>query len=147
MITRILGAFVVSLLVGAAMACGDATQSPTPTFPQAVVEPTPPPTVAARGVVTGTVTYRERVALRPDAVVEVKLIDVLMADAPAVTIGEQIIENPGQVPVAFEIEYDPADIDPRLSYAVRAVIKEGGKLAFTTDTRYSVITRNSRWSR
>jgi uncharacterized lipoprotein YbaY len=32
-----------------------------------------------------------------------------------VTIGEQIIENPGQVPIAFEIEYDPADIDDRFT--------------------------------
>ena len=122
------------------MACGETTPSPTPIPPLAVVEPTPQPTVAASGVVTGTVTYRERVALTPDAVVEVALLDVSRAGAPSVTIGEQMIENPGQVPIAFEIEYDPADIDPRFSYAVRAVIKEGDKLAFTTDTRYSVIT-------
>ena len=143
MITRIVGVLVLSLLVGAAVACGETTPSPTPIPSQAVVEPTPPPTVAASGVVTGTVTYRERVALTPDAVVEVKLLDVSRADAPAETIGEKIIENPGQVPIAFEIEYDPADIESRFSYAVRAVIKEGDRLAFTTDTRYSVITRDN----
>ena len=143
MITRTVGPFVLSLLLGVSIACGDTTPSPTPTPPQAVVEPTPEPTVATRGVVTGTVTYRERIALTPDAVVEVELLDVSRADAPSVTIGEQIIENPGQVPIVFEIKYDPANIDSRFSYAIRAVIKEGDKLAFTTDTRYSVITRDN----
>ena len=73
--------------------------------------------------------------------VEVKLIDVSRADAPAVTIGEQIIEGPGQVPIAFEIEYDPAEIDDRSSYAVQARITEGDRLEFINDTRYGVITR------
>ena len=56
--------------------------------------------------VTGTVTYRERIALPPEGVVvTIKVEDVSRADAPAVTIGEQIIENPGhQVPIPFEIE-------------------------------------------
>ena len=75
--------------------------------------------------------------------VEVKLVDVSRADAPAITIGEQIIENPGQVPIAFEIEYDPAAIDERFSYAVGVRISEGGKLEFINDTRYSVITRDN----
>ena len=93
--------------------------------------------------VTGTITYRERIALTPNAVVEVKLLDISRADAPAKIIGEQIIENPGQVPVAFEIEYNPADIDDGLTYAVQARIIESGEPAFTSDTRYSVITGGS----
>lgn len=93
--------------------------------------------------VTGTVAYRERIALTPNAVIEVKLLDVSRADAPAITIGEQVIENPGQVPVSFEVEYDPADIDSRFTYAVQARITENGELAFITDTRYSVITLGS----
>jgi uncharacterized lipoprotein YbaY len=102
--------------------------------------PAPAPSIAK---VTGTITYRERIALTPNAVVEVQLADVSRADAPAIIIGEQIIENPGQVPIAFEIEYDPADIDDRFSYAVGARINESGELAFINDTRYSVITRDS----
>ena len=73
----------------------------------------------------------------------VKLIDISRADAPAITIGEQIIENPGQVPIAFEIEYDPTDIDERFTYAVGVRIMEGDRLAFINDTRYEVITRGS----
>ena len=135
---------VVTLLVLATGACGSTPASPSQTEPSAedsipAVEPSSP----SAGKVTGSLTYRERIALSPNAVVEVRLIDVSRADAPAVTIGEQIIENPGQVPIAFEIEYDPSAIDQRFSYAVRAVIREGGNLVFTTDTRHSVITRDS----
>ena len=97
----------------------------------------------ATATVTGTITYRERIALTPNAVVEVKLLDVSRADAPAITVGEQIIENPGQVPIAFEIEYDPADIDQRFTYAIGARITESGELAFINDTSYQVITRDN----
>ncbi len=109
-------------------------------FTMTIMPPAPAPTVAK---VTGTVTYREKIALTPGAVVEVKLQDVSRADAPAITIGEQTIENPGQVPIAFEIEYDPADIDDRFSYAIGVRITESGELAFINDTRYSVITRDN----
>ena len=93
--------------------------------------------------VTGTATYRERIALPPQGVVvTVKVEDVSRADAPAVTIGEQIIENPGhQVPIPFEIEYNPDDIDERYTYAMRVRIEVDGELWFTNTTRYQVITR------
>ena len=95
--------------------------------------------------VTGTVTYRERIALPPEGVVvTIKVEDVSRADAPAVTIGEQIIENPThQVPIPFEIEYNPADIDERYTYAMRVRIEVDGKLWFTNTTRYGVITRDN----
>ncbi len=139
MATRILAALILSLIAGAAIACSGTPASPAAVTPAPIAEP-PAPTSAK---VTGTVTYRERIALSPDAVVEVKLLDVSRADAPAVTIAEQVIEGPGQVPIAFEIEYDPSELDESFSYAVQARITEGGKLVFINDTRYSVITRGS----
>jgi uncharacterized lipoprotein YbaY len=92
--------------------------------------------------VTGTVTYREKIALPPQGVViSVKVEDVSRADAPAITIGEQIIENPGhQVPIPFEIEYDPDDIDERYTYAMRVRIEVDGELWFINTTRHQVIT-------
>ena len=53
---------------------------------------------SAGGTVSGTATYRERMALPPDAVLEVKLQDVSLADAPAVELGSVRIENPGSPP-------------------------------------------------
>ena len=94
--------------------------------------------------VTGTITYTEEIALPAEGVVvTVKVEHVSRADAPAITIGQQVIENPGQVPIPFEIEYNPADIDERYVYALRARIEVDGKLWFINSSRYAVITRGN----
>lgn len=95
----------------------------------------------AQSVVTGTATYRERIALPPDAVFEATLEDVSRAGAPARVLGRHRIEPAGTPPFRFRIDYDPAQIDPRYSYSVRATVRQGGRLLFTTDTHYGVITR------
>src|SRR5262245_2322167 len=92
----------------------------------------------AMGQVTGTATYRERMALPPDAVFEAALEDVSKVDAPADVIGQTRIDWPGNPPIRFEITYDPALINERHRYVVRARILVGGKLFFTTDQSYPV---------
>jgi copper homeostasis protein (lipoprotein) len=93
--------------------------------------------------VKGTATYRERIALTPDAVFEATLQDVSKADAPAVAVGSVRIEKPGQVPIRFEIPYDPAHVDQSHSHAVRSRILVGQRLLFTTDQVYPVLTRDN----
>jgi putative lipoprotein len=94
--------------------------------------------------VTGTVTYRERIALPPTAVIKVQLVDVSRADAPAIVLGEQVTHAAGkQVPFAFEIPFDPARIEANYSYAVQARIEQDGKLRFISDRHYAVITRGA----
>ena len=100
--------------------------------------------VGADASVTGNVTYRERIARTPDAVITVQLRDTSYADAAAVLISEQIISSPGQVPIDFELRYVSDEIDDRNTYSVSAVITEGdGRMAFTNDTAYDVITRGN----
>lgn len=92
--------------------------------------------------ITGTVTYRERVALPPDAVVRVVLIDASIQDVQAPEIAATELRPAGrQVPLSFELRYDPGRIDPKHVYAVRATIRSAGELLFTTDQAYPVITR------
>ncbi|HET9061874.1 MAG TPA: YbaY family lipoprotein [Candidatus Binatia bacterium] len=94
--------------------------------------------------VTGTITYRERVALAPTAVIKVRLVDVSRADAPAVVLGEKTMQASGkQVPFAFEIAYDPAKIEANHSYAVQGAIEIDGMLRFVSDRHYAVITRSA----
>ena len=93
-----------------------------------------------QGTVTGTATYRERMVLPPESVLEVILLDVSRADAKAETVGRTTMEQPGSPPFKFSIHYDPARIDPRHRYAVRATIRARGRLLFTTDTHYPVLT-------
>jgi len=94
------------------------------------------PTAAAS--VTGTATYRERMALPPDAVFEAIIEDVSKADAPAVVLGRTQVTSI-QVPVSFSIAYDPAKLDPRARYSVRTRILVEGRLWFTSDTRHPVL--------
>lgn len=90
---------------------------------------------------TGTVSYRERVALAPDAELEVTLLDVSRADATAEVVATVRKANPGQVPIAFDIAYDPSRIRETGSYVVRAVIYEHGRPRFNSDQSYPVLTR------
>ena len=90
---------------------------------------------------TGAVGYRQRIALARRAVVEVKLLDVSRADAPAGTIARQVIRPAGrQVPIAFEWRYDPRRIDPGGRYVIRARITDGARLLFTNTEAYPVNT-------
>jgi uncharacterized lipoprotein YbaY/uncharacterized membrane protein/membrane-bound inhibitor of C-type lysozyme len=96
---------------------------------------------AAEGVLAGTVTFRERMALPPDATVDVRLEDVSLADAPATVLAEQHIAAEGrQVPIPFELRYPADRIESNRSYGVRAEIRApGGALLFTTTTHHGVL--------
>ena len=94
--------------------------------------------------VSGAVTYRERLALTPGATLVVELRDVSTADAPAPLIGRQTISRPGQVPIKFKVEYSREDIDSRSRYSIVAkIVESDGRLAFTNDTAYEVITHGN----
>ena len=94
--------------------------------------------------VSGSVTYRERIALTPGASLVVELRDVSLADAAAPLIARQTIANPGQVPIDFKVEYSRDDINSRNTYAIQArIIESDGRLAFINDTAHHVITRGS----
>jgi uncharacterized lipoprotein YbaY/heat shock protein HslJ len=94
-----------------------------------------------RGAVIGTATYRERVALPPNAVLEATLEDISRADAPATEIGRARVEKPGQLPFQFSIPYDRAQIKTERMYSVRARVLVDGKLMFTSAEFYPVLSR------
>lgn len=91
---------------------------------------------------TGTALYRERIALPPGAVFEARIEDVSRAGAPATVLASIVIDDPGQPPIGFAIDYDADDIDPRGVYALRATIRHDGRLLFTTDTINRVLGAN-----
>ena len=96
----------------------------------------------AAATVTGTVTYRQRIALPPDSTVVVTLEDVSLADAPSTVIGGDMIRTSGQqVPIPYSVVYDPADIVAQNRYVVRAKIFYGDDLQWTSTTAYPVITQ------
>lgn len=93
--------------------------------------------------VSGTITYRERMALSPEAVAEIILQDVSRADAEAIVIAKQRITSPGQVPIRFKLDFDPADIDQRMTYSIQARITDHGRLMYINDTMTPVLTRGA----
>lgn len=94
--------------------------------------------------VSGTVSYQERLALTPGATLNVELRDTSYADSSAGLVASQTITGPRQVPIQFEVPYDPEDIDSDRRYSITARIKESdGRLAFTNDTAYDVLTHGN----
>jgi uncharacterized lipoprotein YbaY/heat shock protein HslJ len=125
---------LAGLLAALATACTDRT--PAIETPEAnAMSPT--------GTISGTVSYRERIALTNRAVLEISLQDVSRQDVAAEIIAEKTIDDPGQVPIAFELDFPADAIDPRRAYALRARITDGGRLQFTTDTAVPVLTRGA----
>ena len=90
--------------------------------------------------VSGEASYRQRIAVPPGTQLEVVLADVSLADAPAQTIGSTTLADAGQPPYRFEIHYPPERIIASHRYAVRARLTHEGRLLFTTDQTYPVIT-------
>lgn len=94
---------------------------------------------AARTVVTGSATYRERMIAPPGSVLTVLLQDTSRADAPALTLAtwSGLLDDSG-VPRTFELTPE-GPFDPRMAYTVRAAIRgPDGALLWTTDTSHRV---------
>jgi putative lipoprotein len=102
-----------------------------------------PVAAASTHHVTGTVTYRERMALPPDSRVWVSLQDVGLAGAQAKLVAHTMVLSKHQVPIAFDIAYDPAAIVASHRYVVRASIIMDGAPRFRSEQEYPVITQGN----
>jgi len=98
---------------------------------------------AATGTIRGTAGYRERIALPPGAVLEVRLEDISRADAPALLVASATLVTDRQVPIPFVLAYDPARIDRNHRYAVRATLSIDGAVRWRTDTIHPALTQNA----
>ena len=96
--------------------------------------------VQAETIIDGTATYRERIALTPNAVFEATLEDVSIADAPSKVLGRVTLPSPGNPPIHFRIPYSAGEIQPSHRYSVRATIREADQLLFITDRISPVLT-------
>ncbi|MDX1435763.1 MAG: Gmad2 immunoglobulin-like domain-containing protein [Anaerolineales bacterium] len=92
--------------------------------------------------VNGLVTTQSGEALPDDAVITVQLQDTSLQDVPAVVVGEQVIQANGrQLPLAYNVLYNPNDIREGLTYTMSVRITDGGgNLLFINDTAIRVIT-------
>lgn len=103
--------------------------------------PSEPARDADAAVVTVTALYRERIMLPPGHVLNVRIEDVSLADAPARLMAEASEPVVGAPPYRVVLAFSGAEVDPRHIYAARAEIRDAsGALVFTTDTHYPVLT-------
>lgn len=93
--------------------------------------------------VYGTVTKLDKRGMAEDAEVEVQLLDISLADAPARVLATQRFKlNGKQLPARFALNGEEA-LDPKLRYSLSARVYEGGKLSYITDTVNMVGTENA----
>jgi putative lipoprotein len=93
--------------------------------------------------ITGSLTYRQRIALPPTAVIEVQLLDVTRTDAPAEVLNTVTLSPQHQPPFYFTIRYDPRKIDSTHAYALKATISVGGQLRFLSTNNTRVLTQGN----
>ena len=92
-----------------------------------------------KAVVSGTIECQAEAIFEPGTIARVSVQDVSKADAAATTIGEQVIKDLKKFPIAFAVEYDPAAIQPKSTYAVRVRIETGKRLDYINDTNVPVV--------
>jgi putative lipoprotein len=90
--------------------------------------------------VSGEVTNVENAPIPEGATLTVQIQDNSLQDVTSPVIGEQIIENPDQFPIPYEVGYDPDDIRSP-NYTMSAQIRAAdGSLLFTDNMNIPVIT-------
>ena len=95
-------------------------------------------------VLTGTASYRERIALPPDSMLIVSLTDTSPVIVNTRIIAEAVLRVDGkEPPIPFELPYDRARIASDRDYGVRAAIRSGDRILFETSGAYPVITRGN----
>jgi putative lipoprotein len=137
---------VLAMLLAAATACQRAggpggRAVATPSAPggglagPATVQPTsatPTPTPRPLTAVSGDIFYRERIALPPDATVQVRVVRLGRPGAGRTVVAEQSFAAPRRVPIPFELECDPQALEARAAYGLEATISRRGKVEFAT---------------
>lgn len=98
--------------------------------------PSPPP-----AIVSGTVTYRERMALPANATLDVWIVETTEGQAtPAVLIESSLPVKGQQVPLPFELRVEPGRVQHQKTYGLQAAIRSGGQTLFASDAPVPVIT-------
>ncbi|MGN6391365.1 MAG: YbaY family lipoprotein [Gemmatimonadales bacterium] len=113
------------IALAALAACGQGTTLPAPAH-----------------AVTGHVTYRERMALPPDAEVRVMIVEASRADSAKPVADTTFRAEGRQVPLPFTLPFDRGHIDPRRDYALRATITSERRTIFSTPLVVLVITHD-----
>lgn len=85
---------------------------------------------------SGELVYRQRIALSPEAVIDVRLVDV---DQGTVVAQQEIHPEGKQVPIPFRLEYATVDFMTEHQHRLLATVRDGaGRVRWAADTPISV---------
>ena len=93
--------------------------------------------------ISGEVRFHRDVDLPEGATVTVLLLDTSLADASAIELGRDVIEDAEQLAIRFSIQYDSGDIDGRAEITLQAEVELGNQLLYINDTVHPVLTRGA----
>ncbi len=93
--------------------------------------------------VGGTVMYITNVQLPPDAVFELKLVELTREGTAAKVIAEENYARPVSMPLEFFLRHDPKAIDRNRGYGMEARIVARGQVLFTSTRPTPVLTRGN----
>ncbi len=128
-----------SLVSVAALAMAGCNNSSSPQQAQGKADEGAAAAPQAGNKVTGQITLREPAQLSPQAKLEIRLVDVSAAAAGASTeasaapaaapapLATKTISPVGAFPVSFELEFNPADVNPNNLYVVKADLVDGDR--------------------
>lgn len=100
----------------------------------------PSPALSSFLDISGSVSYRQRSALPPEAVLIIRVQNLTPTGAPARQLAEQRIELAGrQVPILFSTTIDRDLIGKKSHITVAARIEHRGKPLFVSDKNYPAL--------
>jgi len=98
------------------------------------------PAAGSDRVIRGSISYREHITLPAAADIDIWLNDTTPGYNIMMVTAETTIATAGrQVPIPFELRYDPSRIAAGHTYGLRATIRSGGEMLFTTNEATPVL--------
>jgi putative lipoprotein len=97
----------------------------------------------AMKTIEGSVWYRERMALPPNAEIHIFLEDVARMDVPSQVIATTSLVPEGGPPWDFSLAYDPRKLHDRGRYVLRARIEADGQLLFISTEHIPAFSRDA----
>lgn len=85
------------------------------------------------GKLTGTALIRERIALPPDAVFEVRIVDASAPGGPELPLAAMRKAPAGFPPWRVDIDYDSSQVQPGQRYLVRATLSVRGQVLYSAE--------------
>ena len=94
--------------------------------------------------IKGTLDFRDHVALPPDTMIVMTLLDTTPVIMSTPIVAETVIRGDGLVPpIPFELPFDRSRIIREHLYGVRAAVRSGPRVLFETAGSYPVLTRGN----